>query len=97
MHARVSTYTFDAGRVDNLVGGFESALGAIEAEEGMKGAYLLVDRGNGKAITMTLWESEEALGASAAAANRVRSDATESAGGTIDSVESYEVFLPRTP
>jgi heme-degrading monooxygenase HmoA len=96
MHARVSTYSFDASRADELVSAFESGIGAIEDEEGMEGAYLLVDHRSGKAITMTLWANEDALTASAPSANRVRSDATESVGGTIESVETYEVALHRT-
>jgi heme-degrading monooxygenase HmoA len=96
MHARVSTYRFDPSGADELVSAFESGIGAIEDEEGMQGAYLLVDRTSGKAMTMTLWESEGALTASAAAADRIRSGATESARGTIESVESYEVALHRT-
>jgi heme-degrading monooxygenase HmoA len=95
MHARVSTYGFDPGRADELVTAFESGIGSIEDEEGMEGAYLLVDRTNGKALTMTLWANEEALTASATAADQARSEATESAGGTIESVESYEVALTR--
>jgi heme-degrading monooxygenase HmoA len=97
MHARVSTYGFDAGRADEIVSAFQGGLGAIQDQEGLAGAYLLVDRGNGKAITMTLWESEEALSASAAVADRVRSEAAEGSGGTIESVESYEVALQHTP
>ncbi len=96
MHARVSTYSFDASRADELVSAFESGLGAIEDEEGMEGAYLLVDRASGKALTMTLWASEEALTASAPSADNARSEATTRAGGSIDSVESYEVALHRT-
>ena len=96
MHARVSTYSFDAARADELIRAFESGIGAIEDEEGMEGAYLLVDRANGKAVTMTLWASKGALTASAPSADQVRGDATGSVGGSIDSVESYEVALHRT-
>jgi heme-degrading monooxygenase HmoA len=96
MHARVSTYTFDSSRADELVAGFERGIGAIEDEEGMEGAYLLVDRANGKAITMTLWASEDALTASAPSADQARTDAAQGAGASIDSVEAYEVALHRT-
>jgi heme-degrading monooxygenase HmoA len=96
MHARVSTYSFDPSQTDELVSVFEGGIGSIEDEEGMQGAYLLVDRTSGKAMTMTLWESEGALTASAAVADRIRSEATESARGMIESVESYEVALHRT-
>lgn len=44
-------------------------------------------------MTITLWEDESSLEASAEAANRLRSDATTSYGGSIESVESFEVPL----
>jgi heme-degrading monooxygenase HmoA len=96
VHARVSTYSFDPSRADDLVAAFERGIGAIEDEEGMEGAYLLVDRANGKAITMTLWASEDALMASAPSADQARTDAAQGAGASIDSVEAYEVALHRT-
>jgi heme-degrading monooxygenase HmoA len=96
MHARVSTYSFDPSRADELVSGFEQGIGAIEDEEGMEGAYLLVDRASGKAITMTLWASEDALTASAPSADQARSSAAGGAGASIDSVDGYEVALQRT-
>jgi heme-degrading monooxygenase HmoA len=93
MHARVSTYRFEASRADDVATAFESALGDIEALEGERGAFVLVDRQKGKAMTITLWEDESSLEASAEAANRLRSDATTSYGGSIESVESFEVPL----
>ena len=97
MHARVSTYRFEANRADDVVTAFETAAGAVEEMEGQRGVYLLLDRENGKAITITLWESADALAATAAAADEVRSDATSSYGGSIESVESYEVALHEIP
>jgi hypothetical protein len=96
VHARVSTYSFDPSRADDLVAGFERGIGAIEDEEGMEGAYLLVDRTNGKAMTMTLWASADALTRSAPSADQARTDATQGAGASIDSVEGYEVALHRS-
>lgn len=61
--------------------------------DGAKSAYLLLDRRSGKALTITLWESEEALRASEEAANKLRGDAAGSAGGTVQDVERYEVAL----
>jgi hypothetical protein len=37
----------------------------------------LVDRGSGKALTMTLWESEEAMRASEEEANQFRTEIAE--------------------
>ena len=43
--------------------------------------------------TCRLWESADALEASAERAHRMRTQATEPADATIESVESYEVVL----
>jgi hypothetical protein len=43
--------------------------------------------------SITIWESEEALRASAAEADKLRQDAAAPSGSTIDSVEHYEIAL----
>jgi heme-degrading monooxygenase HmoA len=90
MFARVATYTGDA---DELVRGFEAARGDLEQMEGFSKAYFCVDREGGTALTMTLWESEEALEASAERAHQLRTQATEPAGATTNSVTQFEVAL----
>ena len=90
MHARVSAYT---GEAERLLDGFQTATGPLEEIEGFSQAYFLVDRANNKAISITIWESEEALRASAAEADKLRKEATEPSGSTIDSVEEYEIAL----
>ncbi len=96
MWARVSSYSFEGAsgqEIDEGVRAFEGALDQLRQMEGIRDAYLLVDRSSGKALTITLWESEEAVRASEEAANRVRSDA---AGDAVESVERYEVALHQT-
>ena len=90
MHARVSTYTGDA---DRLLEGFQGATEPLEQMEGFSKAYFLLDGTNNKAISITMWESEEALVASAARADEIRKGATEPSGSTIESVENYEIAL----
>jgi heme-degrading monooxygenase HmoA len=90
VHARVSTYE---GEVDAFVGGFERQTDLVRRLDGFAGAYLLVDRDAARAIVVALWESEEALDASAEHAAHLRREASEAAGGTVVSVESYEVAL----
>lgn len=90
MFARVATYT---GNADELVRGFEAARSDLEQMDGFSNAYFCVDRAGGKALTMTLWESEQALEASAERAHQLRSQATEPAGATTDSVTQFEVAL----
>ncbi len=46
---------------------------------------------------MAFWESEEALRASDEVAARIRGGVTEATGGTIASVENYEVVVFQAP
>ena len=61
--------------------------------EGFSNAYFCVDRGSGKGLSMTLWETEAALEASAERAHQLRSQAIQPSGATTDSVTHYEVAL----
>ncbi len=90
MHARVSTYEREA---DGLVRGFDSVRGALEGLDGFSKAYFLVDRAGGRGMSITLWESEDALNASVERANQMREEATEQAGASIQAVDHYEVAL----
>jgi heme-degrading monooxygenase HmoA len=94
MYARVSRYSGDA---DRLVAGFESARGELEQLEGFAEAFFLIDRDNSRAMSITLWESEAALQASAERAHRMRTQASEPADASIDAVESYEVPMTVKP
>jgi heme-degrading monooxygenase HmoA len=89
MHARVSTYEGDA---EGLRQGFDAQTEPLRQVDGFERAYFLIGEG-GKAISVTMWESREALDASAEAANKMRDDATSPSGATIVSVENYEVAL----
>jgi hypothetical protein len=53
----------------------------------------LVDRESGKALTMTLWESEEAMHATEEEADRLRGESAEAASATVEGVERYEVAI----
>jgi heme-degrading monooxygenase HmoA len=88
VHARVSMYE---GHVDRLIEGFERQADLVRRLDGFIHAYLLVDRAGGRATVVALWDSKEALDASASHAAHLREEASESAGATIGSVDSYEV------
>jgi heme-degrading monooxygenase HmoA len=90
MWARVSTYQFPSNAIDDAVTRFNEALGNLQ-EPGLERAELLVDRTNGKGMTITVWESENALTESAQAADQLRSGAADAAGVSIVSVDHYEV------
>ena len=90
MWARVSTYQLPSDDVDAALQRFDKALGDLQ-EPGLERAELLIDRSSGKALTITVWDSEQSLQASVEAANRLRSGAADAARGSILDVSHYEV------
>jgi heme-degrading monooxygenase HmoA len=90
MFARVSTYQGDTER---LVEGFRRTTEPLARQEGFERAYFLTDAATGRAMTITLWESEAAMTASAAWADKAREHAAHESGATIESVHGYEVAL----
>lgn len=94
MYARVSRYHGDATQ---MRAGFESVTEELEGLDGFAHALFLGDDEHGRAMSITLWESREALDASAERAHRMRTQATEPADATIDSVESFEVLMEVRP
>jgi heme-degrading monooxygenase HmoA len=91
MFARVSTYR--AADAEKLLEGFQSVTDQLEQMDGFSHAYFLVDRASDKALSITVWESEEALSTSVAKAEELRKQGTETGGGSIESVEHYEIGL----
>ena len=92
MYARLSTYEAGSGDIDQLVEAFGGD-DRLTQMPGILDAFLLVNRSSGKAVTVTLWDSEESIAASAGGATQLRQEATGAAGARIESVETYEVAL----
>lgn len=66
---------------------------AVRQLTGYQGILVLGDRGSGRSIVVTLWESEAAMRESEEAANKLRADASAEAGEEIVSVERFEVLI----
>ena len=95
MFARVSQYEAPSEQLEAAVAGFEAATAALEQMEGIERAYLLVNREHGKALTITVWDSEEAMSSSAEKAKQLRSQTIAAAQGKVLAVDSYEVAVQR--
>lgn len=94
MHARVTTLEGPPERIDDGIRHVrERVLPQLKQMDGFKGFIALGDRQSGKLLGVALWESEEALRATEEAVSRVRSGAAEATGGTVASVEQYEVTV----
>ena len=91
MHARVTTLSGPADNVEAGIENFRTNVAPFVREEG-KGAILLVDRDNGEAISITLWEDEEAMRASEESANALRASVADQMGAT-PTVSRYEVAV----
>jgi heme-degrading monooxygenase HmoA len=87
MYARLSTYQGDAA---GLREGFEAQTAPLEQLDGFKAAYFGVSD-SGKAFSLTVWESEEALTATAERAKELRASATQPSGAQIESVDHFEI------
>src|SRR5262249_29187059 len=98
VHARLS---FIEGPPDGMEAGtvsFRDAVVPTVRQDGGRGAILLIDRENGKAIGITLWPDEATMRASEEDANRLRAQAAGEVHATAPPrgeryvVEGYESF-----
>ena len=98
MHARVTTLEVPPDRMDDATRHVqERVLPQLSQMEGFKGFVALGSRQSGKLQGVAFWESEEALRATDEAVVPVREGAAEASGGTVASVEEYEVFVNEAP
>jgi hypothetical protein len=93
VHARVSIYELAVDKLDEGIESFREAIDRIRALDGLHEAMFLVDRENGQAVTITVWNGAHAMEASRVAASRARSDAARVADGEIKSTYEYEIVI----
>ena len=91
MLARVARYEVDSSRIDDAVTAFGDAAKEIETLDGFAGGFVLVDHEDGRTMTVTLWDNFAALENSERAAGKGRREAANSVGGSVLSVENFEV------
>jgi heme-degrading monooxygenase HmoA len=60
--------------------------------DGFEGSLVLANHRSGEIVTVTLWESEEALRATEGASYWLRAFGAEAAGGEVTGLERYEVI-----
>ena len=93
MHARVTRISTDPAELtDDLLAFRAAVIGQAQASPGYRGALDLIDRETGRAIAITLWETEADLRAS----ERARKGPAGGGPGA-PAVETYEVVLRDLP
>ena len=75
----------------------EKILPAARQMRGWQGVLGLSSADRSSGLTLTFWESEEAMRASEEEANRIRGEAAQASGDTIAGVERYEVVFSEMP
>ena len=94
MHARVAAFeNRDMSRVDELIGIVKERITSGRDIPGARRALMLVDREQGKALGITLFESEDAIRAAEPTFERLGDEIPEALRGRRTSVETYEVAI----
>jgi heme-degrading monooxygenase HmoA len=96
MFARIATYTTQPSPYEIEQGirrAREKALPRMSQLEGYEGTYFFVDRQRGKAISISLWESEEAMHRSEEVARTLRDEIAGGLATNMVDVEHYEVAI----
>ena len=95
MHARVSIIEAPTDRLEEGTKRIREEIApALRQMSGCQGFITLIDRGSGKSLNITFWDTEEDMRASEEQANQLRQQAAETVGATGEpQVERYEVAL----
>jgi hypothetical protein len=92
MFARLTTIQGSSDKIDDAIRVVENdVIPGARAMDGFKGGYWCADRKTGRLLGLTLFETEQSLQASEAAASQLRKTSTEKLGFEIKNVERYEV------
>ena len=91
MLARVARYEVDSTRIDDAVAAFGDAAKELEGLDGFAGGWVLVDHEDGRTMTVTLWNNFAAFENSERTAGKLRREAAGAVGGSVLSVEKFEV------
>jgi heme-degrading monooxygenase HmoA len=93
MFARVTTYELTQGRASESIAVFEPAVGRVSELDGFVDGWFLVERDGLHAVTMTLWESLDAMERSRVTAAHARTEAARDVGAEVTSTYELEVGI----
>ncbi|MCG2624351.1 hypothetical protein LVY72_20885 [Arthrobacter sp. I2-34] len=88
MFARVSTYQ---GSQDTSSGPAADIVRRVLELPGCRGFYFMNGKGNGKSLSIAIYDTEEHLAASKETANKLRSEASSALTLEVLDVEEYEI------
>jgi heme-degrading monooxygenase HmoA len=91
MHARIGTWSGTEAELEQWIDRSRTqVVPGVRAVPGSKGVLLLLDRASLRALTITLWESEEAMRASEDRRTSLQAGTNAATGATVET-SRYEV------
>ena len=94
MHARSTTIQAQPSSIDAGIAHIrDEVMPAIQAIDGCVGISAMVDRGSGRCIITTAWETDDAMRASAEKARQLRDRAAQELGGNVEKIEEWEIAV----
>jgi hypothetical protein len=90
MRVRVTRFQFPAADVEKAVQQLNGALDGL-SKQGLERVDILVNPKTGGAVTVAVWETEDAMRASEEEAEQIRSELALELTGWIQDVEQYDV------
>ena len=94
MYARSTTINADPNRMDDGIADVrDNVMPAVLDMSGCVGISMLCDRGSGRCIVTTAWETEEAMAATREQVRAMRDRATEQFGGRRPEVQEWEIAV----
>ena len=91
MHARMFVVQAPPEQLEEGIRVLRERGDEIRALAGFRHGHLLVDRGGGELVAITLWESEQALQDAQPAARAIMGGAVQAMGGEVPAPTQYEV------
>ena len=58
MHVRAATVQIQSGKIQEFIKAYDSLVPDLKAQKGYQGSYLMTDAGSGKALSISVWETE---------------------------------------
>ena len=93
MYARVSEYAVPPEGQNEALRAVEEHIGpSLRMQSGYLGDWLFGDRENGRMLSVTLWETEEAMHATDEHAHWYRAFGAQETGGEVRSTRFFEVL-----
>ena len=94
MYARSTTVQAQPSAIDAGIARIrDEVMPAVQAIDGCVGISTMVDRGSGRCIITTAWETDEAMRASEAMARPLRDRAAQTLGGNVEKIEEWEIAV----